>query len=199
MLDWLVEVTTVLKCRDRTYYLAASLFDKFLKQFLDILENIDVHGIGITCLYLASKYEDFPPLSLKVISNNIAHKAFSESSIKKKEMTILKTLEFGLDMVTHYDLHVNLLLSARLQSEIMNQNLTKILLTKISELSTLILLMTMQHPDFYSFSMPKIVVSAIIGACCILQAQPWLSSWDDSEDDSECPIDLFKKIFWSDS
>jgi len=136
MLDWLVEVTTALKCRDRTYYLAASLFDEYQKHFLDILENKDVHGIGITCLYLASKYEDFPSLSSKVISNKIAHGAISESSIKKKEIIILKTLEFSLDMVTHYDFHVNLLLSARLQSEIMNRNLTKILLTKISELST---------------------------------------------------------------
>jgi hypothetical protein len=58
MLDWLVEVTTAFKCRDRTYYLAVGLFDEFLNRFPDKLENKDVHGIGITSLYLASKYED---------------------------------------------------------------------------------------------------------------------------------------------
>lgn len=58
MLDWLVEVTTAFRCRDRTYYLAAGLFDQFLHIFPDKLENKDVHGIGITSLYLASKYED---------------------------------------------------------------------------------------------------------------------------------------------
>ncbi len=30
MLDWLVEVTTAFKCRERTYFLASKLFDDYL-------------------------------------------------------------------------------------------------------------------------------------------------------------------------
>ncbi len=97
MLDWLVEVTTAFKCRDRTYYLAVGLFDEFLNRFPNKLENKDVHGIGITCLYLASKYEDVQPLSSEVISEKISHGAFSDTNIKTREMIMLRTLEFSLD------------------------------------------------------------------------------------------------------
>jgi hypothetical protein len=114
MLDWLVEVTTAFKCRERTYYLAAGLFDEFLKNFHEELENKDVHGIGIASLYLASKYEDVHPLSSEVISDKISHGAFSDTNIKTSEMIMLQTLEFNLDLVTHYDIQFNLLRSARL-------------------------------------------------------------------------------------
>lgn len=189
MLDWLVEVTTAFKCRDRTYFLAASLFDEFLKQFPDKLENKDVHGIGIASLYLASKYEDVHPLGSEVISDKISHGAFTDSNIKTREMIMLRTLEFNLDIVTHFDIHFNLLRAARLQSRIIHR-----LFTKITELSTQIVLMTMQHPKFYKVSVSKAVVGAIISACCILEAQR-TSTWDESE----CQIDQFKRIVWNDS
>jgi len=32
MLDWLIEVTTAFKCRERTYFLAAKLFDDYLRK-----------------------------------------------------------------------------------------------------------------------------------------------------------------------
>lgn len=77
MMDWLVEVTNTFKCRERTYYLAVKLFDDFLASHSVSLENKDVHGIGITCLFLASKYEDVYSLSSEVISEKISHGAFS--------------------------------------------------------------------------------------------------------------------------
>lgn len=72
MLDWLVEVTTAFGCNERTYYLASALFDNFLKKTAN-LENRDVHLIGITSLYLASKYEDLKPMSSEMIADKISH------------------------------------------------------------------------------------------------------------------------------
>lgn len=64
MVDWLVEVTTAFRCRERTYFLAVQIFDEFLRLTTDRqLENKDIHLLGITSLYLASKYEDIRPLS----------------------------------------------------------------------------------------------------------------------------------------
>ena len=48
-----------------------------------------MHGVGIASLYLASKYEDIHPLSSEVISEKIAHGAFSEENIKRREMILL--------------------------------------------------------------------------------------------------------------
>ena len=60
MLDWLVEVTSAYKCATRTYHLAVELFDNYLRvcQKQIVLEDKDIHLIGLASLFLASKYED---------------------------------------------------------------------------------------------------------------------------------------------
>jgi hypothetical protein len=79
MVDWMVEVTTSFKCTIRTYFLAVAIFDSYLRaqQGVKVLENSDVHKIGIGAMYLASKYEDIYPLHSKVVSEKISHGAFS--------------------------------------------------------------------------------------------------------------------------
>ena len=42
-----------------------------------VLQNKDVHAIGVTSMYLASKYEDIYPLHSKVVSQKIAHGAIT--------------------------------------------------------------------------------------------------------------------------
>jgi cyclin B len=58
------------------------------------LENKNVHAIGITSMYLASKYEDIYPLHSKIVSDKIAHKAFSSSEILKKETDFLNLFDY---------------------------------------------------------------------------------------------------------
>jgi hypothetical protein len=53
------------------------------------LTNKDVHTIGVTAMYLASKYEDIFPLHSKIVSDKIAHKAISDKDILKKEKEFL--------------------------------------------------------------------------------------------------------------
>jgi len=79
MVDWMVEVTTSFKCTIRTYFLAVAIFDNFIRsmQGTKVLENSDVHLIGVGTMYLASKYEDIYPLHSKVVSEKISHGAFT--------------------------------------------------------------------------------------------------------------------------
>ena len=72
MLDWLVEVTFAFKCRERTYFLVAALFDAYLRGSKG-LTNREVHLLGITCLFIGSKYEDIKSLSARVIASKISH------------------------------------------------------------------------------------------------------------------------------
>lgn len=85
MLDWLVEVTSAYKCSTRTYHLAVELFDNYLRvsQSKIVLEDKDIHLIGLASLFLASKYEDDKPLSSRTLSHKISHGAFSSSDILK--------------------------------------------------------------------------------------------------------------------
>lgn len=59
-----------------------------------MLENKNVHAIGIISMYLASKYEDIYPLHSKIVSDKIAHKAFSSFEILKKETEFLNLFEY---------------------------------------------------------------------------------------------------------
>jgi hypothetical protein len=88
MMDWMIEVCTSFKCTKRTYFLATQLFDNYLIKIYQkdiILENKNVHSIGVTSMYMASKYEDIYPLHSKIVSEKIAHKAISSVDLLKKE------------------------------------------------------------------------------------------------------------------
>lgn len=107
MMDWMVEVCTSFKCNKRAYFLATQIFDQYAsqchqKQF-KALTNKDVHSIGITSMYLASKYEDIYPLHSKIVSDKIAHKAISGREILRKEEEFLRLFDFQIDFITHFD------------------------------------------------------------------------------------------------
>ena len=92
MTDWMVEVCTSFKCTPRTYFLAIQIFDNYLIQVKKTgksLINKDIHGVGVTSMYLASKYEDIYPLHSKIVSQKIAHGAISAKDILKKEAEFL--------------------------------------------------------------------------------------------------------------
>lgn len=64
------------------------------------LELQELHITGITCMFMASKYEDIYPLLLKTVFNKIAHKKISIEAIRSKEMDILRELGFKLGVPT---------------------------------------------------------------------------------------------------
>lgn len=55
--------------------------DSFLKHSRATLEVKDLHLIGLTAMFLASKYEEIHPLKLDVIYDKIARKKFKKSEI----------------------------------------------------------------------------------------------------------------------
>lgn len=79
MIDWMIEVCTSFKCEDRTWFLAVSIFDKYLRSQSGkrVLKNGDVHSIGVASIYLASKYEDVVPLNSYIAYEKISHRAIS--------------------------------------------------------------------------------------------------------------------------
>lgn len=108
MTDWMVEVCTSFKCSARTYFLAVQIFDKYLvkiRQAGKTLQNKDVHGLGVTSMYLASKYEDIFPLHSKIVSEKIAHKAIPAKDILEREAEFLHLFDFDMDFVTHFDFY----------------------------------------------------------------------------------------------
>lgn len=58
MVDWMIEVLTNFKCDDQTFFLSVSLLDRFLKNVSSAQEIGDLHLMGVTSMFIASKYED---------------------------------------------------------------------------------------------------------------------------------------------
>lgn len=78
MVDWMIEVCVSFKFSPRTYFLAVTILDKYLiacHQNGQILSNKDIHPLGVTSMYMASKYEDVFPLHSKIVAEKIAHHA----------------------------------------------------------------------------------------------------------------------------
>lgn len=100
MVDWMIEVLTNFKCDDQTYFLAVSLMDRYFKGRPDGAETSDLHLIGVTCMFVASKYEDILPLKMKMIFEKIAHKKLPIDRIKSTELDLLKVINYRIPMPT---------------------------------------------------------------------------------------------------
>jgi hypothetical protein len=103
MVDWMIEVLTNFKCDDQTFFLSVSLIDRFFKNKQDTKEVGDLHIIGVTCMFVASKYEDIYPLKMKMVYEKIAHKKLPIEKIKGLEMEILKSINYKIAAPTSLD------------------------------------------------------------------------------------------------
>lgn len=96
MVDWMIEVLTNFKCEDQTFFLAVSLLDRYLKHKQQTQEIADLHLMGVTAMFIASKYEDIHPLKMKMVFEKIAHKKLPIERIKSTELEILKTIRYRI-------------------------------------------------------------------------------------------------------
>eukprot|EP00347_Sterkiella_histriomuscorum_P019391 403341808 len=63
----------------------------------------DFHIVGLTSIFIASKYEDVQPIFMRQILNEAAHGKYDKSQILLKEQDILQTLEFKILQNSFYD------------------------------------------------------------------------------------------------
>jgi len=115
MVDWMVEVLGSYKCLDQTFFIAANLMDSFLEKTKNVQEVSDLHLLGVTCMFMASKYEEIYPLRLSIVYEKIAHKKISPEQIKQKEMEVFSTLEYKMTNVTPYEFMMNTIFQLNLK------------------------------------------------------------------------------------
>ena len=103
MIDWMIEVLTNFKCDDQTFFLAVGLIDRYFKNKQDTREISDLHIIGVTCMFIASKYEDIYPLKMKMVYEKIAHQKLAIEDIKTLELDILQSINYQIPAVKFVD------------------------------------------------------------------------------------------------
>lgn len=97
LVDWLVEVHLKFKLLPETMGLAVNLVDRFLSKHSVARDNLQL--VGITCMFLAAKYEEiYPPECNDFVY--ISASAYSREQILSMEGTILNAVEFNLTVPT---------------------------------------------------------------------------------------------------
>ena len=106
MVDWMIEVLSNYHCDESTYFEAINLMDRYFKECdkkRQILQPPELHLIGVTSMFIASKYQDIYPLRLKIVKDKIAHNKLSCQEIKDKEDEITRYLDYNLGLPTMWD------------------------------------------------------------------------------------------------
>lgn len=62
-----------------------------------------MHGVGVTAMFIASKYEDIYPLKMKTVFEKIAHKKISINDIKLMELEIMRVIRYKIHAPTVLD------------------------------------------------------------------------------------------------
>jgi len=106
MVDWMIEVLSNYHCDESTYFESINLMDRYFKECeikKQILLPAELHLIGVTSMFIASKYQDIYPLRLKVVQNKIAHNKLTCKEIVKKEDEIMRYLNYNIGLPTMWD------------------------------------------------------------------------------------------------
>ena len=95
LVRWMSEVYVQLKLFPETYFLAVNIVDQVLAK--GVVPRKKLHIIGVTALFVASKYEETwaPPLNdFRICCDN----AFTEDEILAMERLILNRIDFNLSV-----------------------------------------------------------------------------------------------------
>ena len=97
LVDWIIEVHSKFRLLPETLYLGINIIDRFLSQ--RVVSLIKLQLVGITALFIASKYEEVISPSLSSFLY-MAEESYTEEEIIKAERYVLQVLDFNLQYPT---------------------------------------------------------------------------------------------------
>lgn len=115
LVDWLVEVHLKFKLVPETLYLTINLIDRYLEKREVTRPKLQL--VGVTCLLIASKYEEIYPPELRDLVY-ICDRAYSKNEILEMEEVILKALEYQITIPSAHAFLVRYLKAAHADKKI---------------------------------------------------------------------------------
>lgn len=100
LLNWILEIIIVLKLSRKTFYLVIHIIDRYLAHKTSSKEHLQL--LGITALFMASKFEDICPPKLRYLCY-LCEDVYNPKDIVQLESEILMLLDFNLVIVTPVD------------------------------------------------------------------------------------------------
>lgn len=103
MVDWMIEIFTIIQTNDITFFNAVNIMDNFFYKSDTSYQPNDLHLIGICSIFIAYKFCDINPIKLKFLVEKIGHGKFSKEEIINMEEKILNTLNYDILKPTIYE------------------------------------------------------------------------------------------------
>lgn len=161
MVDWMCEVLNIAFqniCSDQTFFLAVSIMDRYIEALGNhgnVFKSSELHITGVTCMFIASKYEDVHPLLMKTVFNKIGHSKIPVESILRKEQDILRTIGFRIGGApTPLEIIQNIIESEPSLRDHPDRTLLETIAIYLGKMSLF-------HEDLYTKSASKIASSSI--------------------------------------
>ncbi|XP_071712261.1 cyclin-A2-4 [Rutidosis leptorrhynchoides] len=164
LVDWLVEVSVEYKLDPETLYLTIHLIDLFLSQ--NYIERQRLQLLGITCMLIASKYEEQCAPSIEdfcIITDN----TYTKSEVVQMESQVLNNLKFPLSAPTTIAFLRRFLRAAQASLEIRS--------VELEHLANYLAELTLIDYNFLVFLPSTIAASAVFLAKWMLDQSrhPW--------------------------
>ena len=103
MIDWMIEVLSVFKCSDETFFLSVHLMNSYINKEKNILKDENIHLIGIISMFISSKFEDKFPINLDSIYEKVAKKNYEKEKILKFEKHFFKIVLNDFYFISTFD------------------------------------------------------------------------------------------------
>ena len=103
MVDWMIEIFTIIQTNDITFFNAVNIMDTFFYKTNITYQPSDLHLIGICSIFIASKFCDINPIRIKFLLEKIGHGKFNKEEIINMEEKILNVLQYDILKPTIYE------------------------------------------------------------------------------------------------
>lgn len=97
LIDWMVDVHQSFELKEETLFLSLKYLEEY--QVSEEIKKEEYQLVGITCLWIASKYEEIYPPRMKAFVDITAN-TYTSAQLKRMEEKIISSLSFNLTRVT---------------------------------------------------------------------------------------------------
>lgn len=99
LIDWLVDVHLKYKLKHQTLYITINILERFLEKTQISRDKLQL--VGVTSLFIASKYEEIHPPELKDFVY-VTDNAYTKKEVLRMEAEILHALQFNITFPSSY-------------------------------------------------------------------------------------------------
>ena len=97
MIDWMIQVFRVLRVSsENSIFISVALMDRYFSLCINVYDRSSLLLVGLTCLFISSKYEETHGIFMEEIPKNAGHNQFQKCEILEMEIEILRTVDFKI-------------------------------------------------------------------------------------------------------